>query len=188
MELDDGSYNKLIADKLRRIMAITDLNIIGFAEFLDKQSSHLYGILNGSRILSIALAKHIGECLGFDGIKILNPNYSIPMKIARSENLIAFKRDNIANASFFASGNIDRSINRFVLEVLIPSGLFSKPVYLSEIIIFSRVHFDKNYSSDQLSKALRYAVLSGKLNSRKEPIKLKNGNPGLRLVDVYFLY
>lgn len=187
MELEGDSYNKSIVDKLKRIMTITDLDVNGFAEFLGRQSSHIYGILNGSRILSIPLARLIGEKLGFDGTKILNPNYLIPAKISRSENLISFKKDNAANSIYFASKKIDRSVNRFVLDVLIPSGLFSEPRYLFEALQFSKKHFDKDFSSDQLSKALRYTVKTGSLRTNKERIKLKNGEYGSRLVDVYYV-
>ena len=84
MGTKDREYSIAIANRIITIMNITDLDIAGFAEFFDMSTSHIYGILNGSRVLSEAFAAKIGKKLGFDGSKIFNLNSTIPNSISKA--------------------------------------------------------------------------------------------------------
>ncbi|UTA67275.1 hypothetical protein [Emticicia sp. 21SJ11W-3] len=187
MKEENIAYAEKIAYRLRRIMEIIDLDVPGFADFLDKSTPHLYGILNGSRPLSESLAREIGDKLGFDGIKIFNLNSNIPNYINRSEPLLRFKNDNKKNVEYFLSSKSKRSIDSFINEVLIKSGFFdNRYKYLKEITTYCQEELSREFRKDELSKGLRYAVFKGVLKSMKRPILLNDGSLGSRKVDVYF--
>lgn len=65
----EQDYSKAIAERVKAIMVICNLDIAGFAEFYGKSTSHIYGIINGTRSLSESFALDIGKKLGFDGSK-----------------------------------------------------------------------------------------------------------------------
>ncbi|MEA5405578.1 hypothetical protein VB776_21740 [Arcicella sp. DC2W] len=187
MKEENIEYSEKIANKLRRLMEIIDLEVPGFAEFLDKSPSHLYGILNGSRFLSESFAREIGDKLGFDGMKIFNLNSNIPNYVNKSEALIRFKNDNKKNVEYFLSAKSKRSIDSFINEVLLNSGLFNDGYkYLKEITNYCKEELNREFQQDELSKGLRYAVSKGVLKSMKRPILLNDGSLGSRMVDVYF--
>lgn len=187
MKSDRNSYSTQISKKLLLIMTITDLDIAGFAEFLNRSASHIYGILNQTRPLSDNLASELGKKLNFDGSKIFNLNSRIPNTIDKSEELIKFKKDNAHNEEYFISSKSSRSSNTFVIEVLIKSGYFNNGYkYLYEIKEYCEKELKRIFVKDQLSKALQYAVKIDQLKSVKKNIKLRNGNYGSRKVDVYF--
>lgn len=72
-------------------------------------------------------------------------------------------------------------------EVLLKSDCFKNGYkYLSEIREYCENNLNKEFNNDQLSKALQYTVKQGLLKSEKKALKLKNGNYGVRQVDVYF--
>ncbi len=186
-EDENKKYRLLIAERVRRIMEIIDLDVPGFAEFLDKSSPHIYGISNGSRPLSEALAKEIGEFLEFDGMKIFNLNSPIPKDIRRVDKLIHFKKENKDNPEYFLSQKPARSVDTFILEVLIKTGFFDNgPKYLSETTKFCKEELNREFVDDELTKGLVYAVKKNILKSEKRSIKLKNGGLGVRQVDVYY--
>lgn len=188
MGTKDREYSIAIANRIITIMNITDLDIAGFAEFFDMSTSHIYGILNGSRVLSEAFAAKIGKKLGFDGSKIFNLNSTIPNSISKAEALIKFKKEHKDNPEYFLSSKTERSPDSFVTEILIKSECFTEGYkYLSEITDYCKKILNREFIGDQLSKALMYAVQTDKLKSTKKPIKLKNGEYGTRLVNVYYL-
>lgn len=121
------------------------------------------------------------------GAKILNLNVTIPSSISKAEAVINFKRENKDNPEYFLHGKTDRSIDVFVSEILAKSDFLKIPRYLNEIESYIETEFQKIYIDDQLSKALRYAVTKKTLKSEKKPIKLKNGDFGKRLLDVYWV-
>lgn len=187
MGTKNREYSIAIANRIITIMNITDLDIAGFAEFFSKSTSHIYGILNGTRPLSEAFASEIGKKLGFDGTKIFNLNSRIPNSISKSESLIKFKGDHKHNPEYFLSSKSERSPNSFVTEILIKSDCFADGYkYLNEIKGYCKKILNREFVDDQLSKALQYAVRTNKLKSTKKPIKLKSGGFGTREVDVYF--
>lgn len=179
-------YSKSIADRILLIMKIADLDVAGFAEFFKKSTSHIYGILNTTRPLSDSFAKEIGDKLGFEGTKIFNLNIKLPQTI-KSSQLSKFKIEHKDNPEYFLSTKSKRSNNSFITEMLLKSDCFTDGYkYLNEIKEYCSKELDKEFISDQLSKALQYTVKLGLLKSTKKPIRLKNGNNGKRMVDVYF--
>lgn len=181
-------YSKAIAERIKDIMIIIDLDVAGIAELFGKSTSHIYGIINGTRPLSESFAKEIGEKLGFDGSKIFNLKSRIPTSISKSESLMIFKANYKHNPEYYLSTKFKRSTNTFIVDVLLKSDCFNDGYkYLNEITEYCQLELNKKFIDDQLSKALQYAVKKGVLRSEKRPIKLKNGGFGKRLVDVYFL-
>ena len=188
MSAKNIAYSKDIAQRILTIMEIIDLDIAGFAEFFNKSTSHIYGILNGTRPLSETFAVEIGKKLNFEGNKIFNLNSNLPTSISKCEALVKFKAEHRDNSEYFLSSKSDRSINLFVNDVLIKSGYFDSDYkYLSTIKDYCKIHLNKVFFGDKLSKALQYTVKTGKLKSMKKPIQLKNGGYGKREVDAYYL-
>ncbi len=176
-----------MAKRLREIMNILGMTVAGFAEFIGRDSSHIYGILNLTRPFSHALAADIGKKLNVNGSKILNLNVPISQTIAKTESVHEFKKNKRNNPEYFSNTLTDRSINSFISKILRKSSFLKEPRYLNEIEIFVCSEFKKTFTNDQLSKALRYSVKKGVIKSAKKPIKLKNGGLGKRLVDVYWV-
>lgn len=50
MKIPDKTYNERLAKRLREIMNILGMTVSGFAEFIGRDSSHIYGILNLTRL------------------------------------------------------------------------------------------------------------------------------------------
>lgn len=181
------TYNERLAGRLQEIMNILGMTVSGFAEFIGKSPSHIYGILQSKRTFSHALADHIGKIINTTGAKILNLNISIPQNIAKVESVVSFKEEYIKVPEYFSDTKNDRSIDAFISEVLVGSSFLKTPRYLNEIELFVKSKYNKTFIGDQLSKALRYSVKKGVLESEKRPIRLTNGNFGKRQVDVYWL-
>ncbi|WP_164121885.1 hypothetical protein [Sphingobacterium sp. xlx-130] len=181
-----NTYSQQMAIRLKQIMNHLDLTVAGFAAFINRDASHIYGILNVSRDFSDALAEHIGKLTGIKGATIKNINTEIPASISKCESIVEFRKNNKANPEYFLNTKTDRSINAFVSDVLVESKFLEIPRYLSEIEEFVASKYDKSFVKDKLSKALRYAVSKQTLKSEKKPIKLRNGDFGKRMVDVYW--
>lgn len=175
-----------MAIRLRQIMNHLGLTVAGFAVFIDRETSHIYGILNVSRDFSDALAEHVGKLTGIKGATIKNINTEIPASISKCDKIIEFRKSHKDNKEYFLNTKTDRSMDAFISDVLIKSKFLEIPRYLSEIEEFVASKYDKNFVKDKLSKALRYAVSKQTLKSEKKPIKLRNGDFGKRMVDVYW--
>lgn len=188
MEGKSKEYLIAIANRIKTIMDITDLDVAGFAEFLNKSTSHIYGILNQNRTVSESFATEIGNKLDFDGARIFNLNSRIPSSISKSDLLIKFKANHKHNPEYFLSSKSDRSANTFITEILVKSDCFADGYkYLKEIRKYCAEQLNREFIDDQLTKALQYAVSTKKLKFKKKPILLKNGGFGKRQVDVYYL-
>jgi len=177
----------LVANRLCEIMNILGMTVAGFAEFIGRSPSHIYGILQSKRTFSHALADHIGKRIGITGTKILNLNISISQNISKVESVASFKEEYINVPEYFSDTKNDRSIDAFISEFLVESSFLKTPRYLNEIELFIKSKYNKTFIGDQLSKALRYSVRKGILISEKKLIRLTNGNFGKRQVDVYWV-
>lgn len=182
-----NTYSQQMAIRLRQIMNHLGLTVAGFAVFIDRETSHIYGILNVSRDFSDALAEHIGRLTGIKGATIKNINTEIPASISKCDKIVEFRKSHKDNKEYFLNTKTDRSIDAFISDNLVKAKFLKTPKYLFEIEEFVASEYDKNFSKDKLSRALRYAVSKQTLKSEKRPIKLKNGNFGKRLVDVYWI-
>lgn len=182
-----NTYSQQMAIRLRQIMNHLGLTVAGFAIFIDRETSHIYGILNVSRDFSDALAEHIGKLTGIKGATIKNINTDIPSSISKCDKIVEFRKSHKDNKEYFLNTKTDRSIDAFISDILVKANFLKTPRYLSEIEEFIASKYDKNFSKDKLSKALRYAVSKETLKSEKRTIKLQNGNFGKRLVDVYWI-
>ncbi len=187
MANQDKTYNERLANRLREIMNILGMTVSGFAEFIGRDSSHIYGILNLTRPFSDSFAVHIGNKLSINGAKVLNLNIAIPQSVSKTESVTTFKNEYKDVPEYFLSTKNDRSIDSFISEILIRSKFLTTPRYLNEIELFIKSEYNKTFIGDQLSKALRYSVKKGVLMSEKRPIRLTNGSLGKRQVDIYWV-
>ena len=139
MAKQDKTYNERLANRLREIMNILGMTVAGFAEFIGRDSSHIYGILNLTRPFSHALAEDIGKKLNVNGSKILNLNVPVSQSIAKTESVHEFKKDKRNNPEYFSSTLTDRSIDLFISRILIKSPFLKEPRYLNEIELFPSI-------------------------------------------------
>ncbi|MCX2477171.1 hypothetical protein OQZ33_22750 [Pedobacter sp. MC2016-05] len=167
------------------ILKLCDLEVSGFSQLVGKSESHIYGVVNGSRPLSNSFANQIGAILNFDSGVIFNLNRPLP-SLLESDKLIDFRRKYSNNLEYFISKRNEQSIDFFLVNVLIPSEFMEDKRSVSEIRIHSREVYKKEFSSEELSKGLRYAVKKGHLKTTKKEIVKSSGTKGIRMVDVFW--
>ena len=179
-------YKKSVRDRLKDIMIMIGLEIPGFALLLNKSESHIYAVLNGTRELTIDLAKEIGAILEFNGENIFKLTYPIPERITKSRELNNFMVKYKDNPEYFSSTIHSRKKSKYI-EKLIDSGvILIQPANLNDIR--KKVNSLKpsmQFTSDQLSKILNYLVKKQKLSKVREPMKIKGDKIGKRKVDLF---
>jgi plasmid maintenance system antidote protein VapI len=186
--IDKSLYNKEIGNRLKETMVICDLDLDGFALFIDSSESHLYALLNGNRRLTKRKAEEIGNKLGFEGSLIFNLNVAIPVSISKSINLNNFKTEYKENLEYFISTLPIRKKSKFVSDQILKNDFLVRPSYLWEIKDFlNGISKGITFDSDELSKILNYFVVKKMLLKEKRPLKSKRtGALGKRIVDVFF--
>ena len=187
MDLSDSSkYDKNIAQRIEAIMQYSGLEIAGLAQLTGLSIDTIYAILSGRRKLSKKSANLIGNSLDFDGNIIFNLNVKIPTNIAKSTKLQNFRSNFKENTEYFATTRLDRKSSYFIQVELIDKGFFISEKFTWEVSEECE-RLGRAINSNLLNKQLKYFVTKGILQSRRAPIKLKNGGYGKRIVDVYYL-
>ncbi|HEU0227466.1 MAG TPA: helix-turn-helix domain-containing protein [Arachidicoccus soli] len=178
-------YSTFISQRVQKLMDLSGLELIGFADFLSVSESHLYAILNGTRDLTEDVAEKIASAFDLKGGQILRPNYKIPKSIKKSELLNKFCDENKDVKSYFIDTRKERKDSYFVENDLYQTTLFDKPIYIWEIKEYCE-SIGKKYTSKRLSQILKYMVETKKLKSKKKPLKLRSGGYGERIVEVFY--
>ena len=171
---DQLPYSAEIQKRIRLIMEFSGLEISGFSEFTQISESHLYAILNGKRKLTGKIAEQIGKRFEFDGWKILQLDYKIPVSIRKASLLLEFYSDNKDIAEYFVDTKDDRKASHFIEFGLINGKLLDEPKYVWEIRQIC-IEARRNYKSKDLSQLLLYLEEKGKLKKDKRPLKRKDG-------------
>lgn len=179
------NYSESISERILIIMNNSGLTIAGFSEITKISESHLYALINGNRDLTGSVADKLGKPFNLKGSQILRLDYKIPINFNRSLELINFKRVFVDNFEYFITTKNSSKASYYIEYELLNSEVFNQPVYLWEVIL-ELEKFGKQYTSKELSQILHYLVTTGKLRSKKAPIKLKGGGYGTRMVEVYF--
>ncbi len=183
---DNKEYNSSLSKRFKLILELCDLEVSGFAQLTGRSESHIYGIINGSRRLSSSFASKIGTILDFESMKIFDLNKSLPITFD-SINLIDFRRKHQANSEYFISKRKEKSIDYFIVNILIPSTYLKNQRSVAEIRSYSREVYKKEFSSEELSKGLTYAVKKGLLKVLKKKIIRFNGTIGKRTIDFFYV-
>ena len=185
MNLKNTEYDQSIIERIRLIMKITGLEILGLSKLTGISDAHIYSLLNGRRRLTDEVARILGERLDFDGLLIFKLNKEIPLSISKSSKLIKFKETHKLNVGYFSDTKIDRKGSAFIEYELLPTPFFNQPKYTWEVKEVCK-QYKRNYTSNEINGYLKYLVTRKLLKSEKRPIKLRNGELGERLVDVFF--
>lgn len=165
------------------------LEIPGFALLINKSESHIYAILNGTRELTMDLAKEIGAVLEFNGENIFKLTYLIPERIRKSKELNNFRIKYKDNPEYFSSTIHSRKKSKYIEQQIYNESILAQPAYLNEIRKkVNGLNPSNQFTSDELSKILNYLVKKGKLSKSRELIKLKDKQVGKREVDVFFKF
>jgi plasmid maintenance system antidote protein VapI len=181
----NSEYNLLIAERIKLIMKIAGLEILGLSKITSISDSHIYSLLRGRRNLTDEVADRLGKALDFDGQIIFKLNKEIPTSISKSMNLSKFKLAYKLNEEYFLDARIDRKGRAFIEYELLTTTLFDHPVYAWEVKLACKEQ-KRNYSSNEIIGYLKYFVVRKLLKSEKRPIKKRNGGFGNRLVDVFW--
>lgn len=183
---EDQSYNKIISKRIVRILEYSKLEIKGIAALTGKSIDIFYAIINLRKRLSPELAKTIGETLDFDGSIIFNINVEIPPSIGNSMKLKTFRDANIMNKEFFSDLWSEDKDSTFIKKNLIYKGYFSENRYTWEISD-ALATVGRDIDPNLLKSHLKYLVAKELLKSKRAPIKKRNGEYGMRKVNVYYL-
>jgi len=180
-----NDYAKTISQRVRELMKLSGLELPGFADYLNLSESHLYAILNGTRDLTEDIADRVASAFDLKGGQILRLNYKIPKNTRKSESLNKFCEENKNVKSYFTHTREERKDSYFIENDLYRTSLFDKPVYIWEIKEYCE-SVGKKYTSKRLSQILKYMVETKRLKSKKKALKLRNGEYGKRVVDVFY--
>lgn len=184
-KVENKTYKEIISERVQQLIKLSGLEVIGFADYSNVSESHLYAILNGTRDLTGDIADKIGSAFDLKGSQILRINYRIPQKIKKSKLLNKFYHENENVESYFIKTRSERKDSYYIENDLFNSNLFNSHVYIWEIKEYCKAA-GKKYTSKRLSQILRYMVERKKLRSKKQLLKLRNGEFGERMVDVFF--
>ncbi|MET0572775.1 MAG: helix-turn-helix transcriptional regulator [Pedobacter agri] len=182
---ENAEYSKALGERIKMLMETAGLELAGVAEFTQISDSHLYSLINGTRNLTGKTAEKLANSFGLEGWMLLNLNYKIPHSIRKSTKLLEFYA-NFKNVREYFSETLDtRKASSFIEKKLLKSNFLSAPKFIWEI---NAECSSKGYaySSKQLSQILTYLVHKGVIKSEKRPIKLRNGEFGKRMVDVFW--
>jgi plasmid maintenance system antidote protein VapI len=181
----NDSYKVLIAKRIKKIIELSGLELIGFATFVNISESHLYAILNGNREVTEDIAERIGSAFNLNGGKILRLNYKIPKGLKKSQRLNNFYEDNKEVNSYFVGTRSERKDAYYIENDLLRSHIFDKPIYVWELREYCESK-GKKYTSKRLSQILDYLVKTKKLQHDKRAIKLRDGGYGTKKVYAYY--
>jgi plasmid maintenance system antidote protein VapI len=182
---NDNVYKEKISQRVQELMDAAGLEVPGFADYLTISDSHLYAILNGTRDLTEDVAEKIGAAFDLKGSQILRINYRIPKSIKKSNSLNNFCVENKDVVSYFKSTRSERKDSYYIENELYNTDLFDSPVYIWEVKEHC-LDAGREYTSKKLSQILKYMVDRKMLKSKKKRLKLRNGEYGERMVDVFF--
>lgn len=176
---------ELLSKKVQYLMTSAGLEIPGFAVFTTFSESYIYSLISKRRPLTIEAAETVGSKFNTNWELLYNISSDIEAAIRNSESLKKFKIENKGNDDYFTSTRGDRKLSYFIEFEIMPGHLFDTPQYVWEISEYCKKR-GREIISDKLKKTLAYLVVKGKLRSEKRPIKLRNGEFGTRMVDVFY--
>ncbi len=179
------TYTQDVAERLRKIIELTGLEVPGFAAFIGLSESHVYSLLSARREIPTQFAQQLGEQLDFDGIRIFKLNQELPESIRTAPALRKFRKEHHHNKEYFITTKKERSLSHFLEEELLHTSLFEEPRYVWQVNDACREK-NRKVDSDTLSKHLKYLVSKNLLKSAKKQIQRRDGSLGKRMVTVFF--
>ncbi|MGV3530567.1 MAG: helix-turn-helix transcriptional regulator [Flavisolibacter sp.] len=185
MTLNKAQYAKALIERVETVIKFSGLEISGFAEYTGISESHLYAILNGNREISASIADRIAGSFGMKTWHLMKLDVDISKKMKRTTELNKFYIENKGVEDYFTRSKTAAKASSYIEKVLLPSGFFKSPVYISDVRE-KCAEAGKKLSSKRVSQILNYLVDTGKLKKKKRRIRLKNGEFGKRIVDVFY--
>lgn len=146
----------------------------------------IYALSNGTKSLTIDTAEKIANCLNLKGSQLLQVDYIIPGTIRKAPQVKNFYDTYKDNPEYFKETKSFRKTSAFIEEKIVPTGLFKKRVYVWEIKE-ACVKQGQYFTSKQVAQAVDYMAVIKKLNKETALLKKKNGEYGVREVQVYFI-
>ena len=181
---NNSDYSKAISLRIKTILALSGLEIAGFAEFTNISESHLYAIINGTRNLTRYSANKIAQRFNIKVSQLLNPKFEITSEIGNSKFLTKFYEEYKLVPGFFQKTRNDRKKSHYIETELLKNHFFYTPASVADV----KAACDdagKKYNSKQISQILNYLVSTKKLEKRKIPVKLKSAKSGKRVISIF---
>lgn len=182
---NSSGYSKTQGERIQRLMKLSGLELIGFAEFTGVSESHIYAIINGRKELTEKTADKIAASFGLHGYQLLDSGFKLTKKLSNTPSLNKFYKENKRVHDYFINTRIDRKVAYFIEHEILTKKTFNNPFYVSDVRD-ACFESGKRYASKRVSQTLNYLVEMGKLKSKKAPMKLKDGTLGMRIIDVFF--
>jgi plasmid maintenance system antidote protein VapI len=172
------------AEKIEYLMNLTGLEMIGFAEFVGISESHLYALINGTRKLTVGMAKKIALPFNIEWNILLDENNNITNKKISTVQLKKFYTENKGVRDYFVHTRRQRKVSYFIENEILVQQQFDTFFYVTDV---RRACLDAgmNLESKRISQVLNYLVELGKLKRKRGRIILKNGSFGKRVVDIF---
>lgn len=182
-----SEYDESLRKRVILIIQLSGLEVKGFAEFVGVSLSHLYAVINGNRALTQETVRRICKKFNLKEDRFFRLDYEIPANISKAPELLEFMAKEKDISEYFQNTRDDRIPSHYIEHELVKSSLFKEdePTYLWEVREYCEKE-ERVYSSNELSKLLKYQVKKGNLRSTKRPIKCRDGTYGIRMVDVFF--
>lgn len=180
-------YRLAIAERVKLIMAHTDLTVAGFSEFSGLSASHLYAILRGFKDLTTETAEVIAGAVNMTAAQLLKLDRKIPANFNNVAALKNFRASNKENLVYFESSKVDRKLTSYIQERFYESDLFRDGADVAQIKDACNAD-GRNYTSKQVSQSVNYLAIAKKLRKEMKPMKKKNGEEGTRQVGVYTIF
>jgi len=179
------NYSDLVGNRIKSLIELLGLEIAGFAVFTKISESHIYAIINGNRKLTGEVADQMTKDLPINGWQLLQLDYEITSTVKNSRVLKDFYKNYSNNSEYFIDNRTTRKSSQRISDLIKKDATFKNEQYVWEIREYLKQH-KINPTSKELAQILKYLVVKGELQSKKAPLKLRNGLYGERMVDVYF--
>lgn len=133
---------------------------------INKSISYILMIERGDANISSKLAKDICDFFEIE-VAHLYTGKEIKLKpVNKIDTLSLFYKENKNNAKFFINRRKDYSTAVYLREVLIPENILDEYITVGEIVSICKKDFDRNVTSQELSRELRRSYKKGILERR----------------------
>lgn len=160
---NNSNINKIVGNNFRSMRLQVNLTKEAMATALDLSISYILMIERGAANISSKIAIAIADFFEITVSQLYSKNN---IKLKASDKIAAvakFYQENKINAKFFIHRKKEYSTAAFLKEVLIPENILDEYIVVGNIISVTLKEFERELSSQELSRELRRAFLKGYL-------------------------
>jgi len=151
----NDNIQKIVGRNFRSMRLQSGLTKEAMVIAINKSISYILMIERGAANISSNLAKVICDFFEIE-VSQLYSDKEIKLKpINKTNTLALFYKENEHNAKFFINRRKEYSTAAFLREILIPENVLDNYIAVREIIAISKSDFNRDLSSQELSRELR---------------------------------